>query len=83
MLEPGAFERFQREFTAVSPLQHSNIVRALAQGQQLGVRTPGVLQRIGQDRQCVERPGVQHPPAQGPDRRGSPLWVHAFTLAFL
>jgi tRNA A-37 threonylcarbamoyl transferase component Bud32 len=35
-LEEGAVERFQQEFTAIQPLQHPNVVRPLAMGQQDG-----------------------------------------------
>jgi serine/threonine protein kinase len=35
-LEAGALDRFQQEFTAISPLSHPNVVRALSQGEQDG-----------------------------------------------
>jgi serine/threonine protein kinase len=35
-LEAGAVERFKREFTAISPLHHPNVVRALALGEHDG-----------------------------------------------
>jgi serine/threonine protein kinase len=36
-LEPGAVERFRQEFTAIRPLKHPNVVRALSHGEQGGV----------------------------------------------
>lgn len=37
MPEPGAVERFRREFTVIRPLEHLNVVRALALGEQDGI----------------------------------------------
>jgi serine/threonine protein kinase len=35
-MEAGAIERFQQEFTAIRPLSHPNVVRALSQGEHEG-----------------------------------------------